>query len=42
MGEHRLMLMVMVWVWVTKPLKNPFLISHGHGSWPRAMTMKMI
>ena len=27
---------------VTKPLKNPFLIFHGHGSWPRAMTMKMI
>jgi hypothetical protein len=27
---------------VTKPLKNPFLIFHGHGSWPRALTMKMI
>jgi hypothetical protein len=27
---------------VTKPLKNPFLIFHGHSSWPRALTMKMI
>jgi len=27
---------------VTKPLKNPFLIFHGYGSWPRALTMKMI
>jgi hypothetical protein len=27
---------------VTKPLINPFFIFHGHGSWPRALTMKMI
>jgi hypothetical protein len=27
---------------VTKPLTNPFFIFHGHGSWPRALTMKMI
>jgi hypothetical protein len=27
---------------VTKPLKNPFLIFHGQGSWPRALTMKII
>jgi hypothetical protein len=27
---------------VTKPLKNLFLIFHGQGSWPRALTMKMI
>jgi hypothetical protein len=27
---------------VAKALKNPFLIFHGHGSWPRALTMKMI
>jgi hypothetical protein len=27
---------------VTKPLRNTFLIFHGQGSWPRALTMKMI
>ena len=27
---------------VTKPLKYPFLIFRGHGSWPRVLTMKMI
>jgi hypothetical protein len=27
---------------VTKPLKNPFLIFHGQGFWPRALTMKML
>jgi hypothetical protein len=27
---------------VTKPLKDPFLIFHGQGSWPRTLTMKMI